>query len=259
MENNQVVGFVGMLDLATRTLKGNVEHVGGIYGVATLPGYTRKGVCTALMNRAHEHFKEKGYRFSLLGTSRTIVAHSLYEKLGYRDLLEAQSAYKVTETTKTEPVEKPASQKLDIRRLLKTYKRHMRSKAGLVVRDEDHFRMFEKNEGLGGKNCLFDKEGYVLFTDIKQGSWVNGVWIRELVASNVKPMNRLLERIEKRAKHLICDRAVLDGLLLEVYRSRGYMVIERSHSVMMVKPLLPEASFPEVYGKEIHMTGLDFF
>ena len=259
LENNQVVGFVGMLDLATRTLEGNVEHVGGIFGVATLPGYTRKGVCTALMNRAHEHFKERGYRFSLLGTSRTIVAHQLYERLGYRDLLEAQSAYKVTETTKVEPVEKPASPKLDLERLLRMYDRHVRGKAGLVVRDEDHCRMFEKNEGLGGKNCLFDKEGYVLFSGIKQGSWMSGIWVRELVASDAKVMNRLLERIEKRAKHLICDRAVLDGLLLEVYRSRSYMVIERSHSVMMVKPLLPKALFSETYGKEIHMTGLDFF
>jgi GNAT superfamily N-acetyltransferase len=259
LENGRVVGFVGMLDLATRTLEGNVEYAGGIYGVASLPGYTRKGVCTTLMNRAHEHFKEKGYRFSLLGTSHTIVAHSLYEKLGYRDLFEAQSAYKVTETTKIEPVEKPASPKLDFERLLRMYDGHVRGKAGFVVRDEDHYRMFEKNEGLSGRNCLFDEDGYVLFSEIKQGSWVNGIWVREMVASDAKAMNRLLGRVEGRAKHLICDRAVLDGSLLEVYRSRGYMIVERSHSVIMVKPLLPEASFTETYSKEIHMTGLDFF
>jgi hypothetical protein len=89
--------------------------------------------------------------------------------------------------------------------------------------------------------------------------WVNGVWIRELVAQNPKTMNKLLELAEKKAKEMIYDRAVMDKELLEVYRSRGYMIQERSHSVMLVKPLATGASFNQTYGSKLYMTGLDFF
>src|SRR5512136_1205739 len=52
----KTVAYVGVMDLDTRTVDNKTERVGGIYGVATLPGQTRKGMCTALLNRAHEHF-----------------------------------------------------------------------------------------------------------------------------------------------------------------------------------------------------------
>jgi len=63
VENGIVVGFVGVLDLATRTLNGSVEFVGGVYGVATMPSHVRKGISTVLMNRAHQHFKRKNIAF----------------------------------------------------------------------------------------------------------------------------------------------------------------------------------------------------
>jgi len=74
VENERIIGHVGVLDLATRTLDGKVEYVGGLYGVATLPGYTRRGVCTALMDKAHQYFKEKDCLFSFLATSPTLTA-----------------------------------------------------------------------------------------------------------------------------------------------------------------------------------------
>lgn len=259
LEGNRVVGNVGVMDLATRTLDGKVENVGGIYGVATLPRYTRKGVCTALMNRVHEHFAEKGYRFSLLGTSHTIVAHSLYVKLGYSDLFEAASAYKVAKTKRLTPPTKEKVTKLDVDKLLKTYNRLVKEKTGFVVRDRDHFVMFEKAEGIRSKNCIIDRDGYVLFSEVKQGAWTNGIWIRELVASNAKTMDRLVSLVETKAKDMVYDRAVMDSTLLQTYRSRGYMTEERSHGVLMCKPLTAGASFSKTHGDRFFMTGLDFF
>jgi predicted acetyltransferase len=258
VEAGRIVGYVGVMDIATRTLGGTVEHVGGIYGVATLPSHTRRGVSTTLMNRAHEYFREKGYRFSLLGTSHTIIAHAFYQKLGYTDLFECPSAYKVTrvKTVKSQRKEKP--KKIDFDRLLKIYDRRVEDYTGLVIRDTAYFEMLKKMEGFTPKECLIDEEGYVLFKEIKS-MWVNGVWIRELVAQDPKAMNKLLELTERKAKEMIYDRAVMDKELLEVYRSRGYMVQARSHSVMMVKPLTADASFNQTYGNKLYMTGLDFF
>jgi len=51
IEDSQLVGFVGVMDLATRTIDGAEETVGGIWGVATHPAYARRGISTALMQR----------------------------------------------------------------------------------------------------------------------------------------------------------------------------------------------------------------
>jgi hypothetical protein len=48
VEDGRIIGHVAVKDLATRTLDRSIEYVGGLYNVATLPGYRRKGVCTTL-------------------------------------------------------------------------------------------------------------------------------------------------------------------------------------------------------------------
>ncbi|MDH5771384.1 MAG: GNAT family N-acetyltransferase [Candidatus Bathyarchaeota archaeon] len=53
LEDNHVVSFVGVMDLATRTLDGTIEPAGELSGVATLPSHARRGISTALMERAH--------------------------------------------------------------------------------------------------------------------------------------------------------------------------------------------------------------
>jgi predicted acetyltransferase len=83
-KNKRLVGFVGVMDITTRTLEGSEEKVGGIWGVVTHPAFTRKGISTALMQKSHEYFKEEGYKFSLLNTSKSLIAHAFYQKLGYR-------------------------------------------------------------------------------------------------------------------------------------------------------------------------------
>ena len=254
VENGTVVGFVGVLDLATRTLNGNVEFVGGVYGVATMPSHVRKGISTVLMNRAHQHFKEKKYRFSFLTTSRTIIAHSFYKKLGYTDLFESPSAYKVLEAKKAKSTTTEKHAKLDFDKLLKIYNECVKGKTGFVVRDKAYLKMLKKAEGLSAKQCIIDEEGYVLFRRER-----SGIWIRELVALNTKEMNRLIGFVEGKARDLTYERTVFDEALLQVYKSRGYMIQKRSHWVMMIKPLTTDASFKQTYGDEFYFTGLDTF
>ena len=258
VEDNHVVGYVGVMDLTTRTLDGAVEYIGGLYGVATLPSHVRQGISTALINRAHQHFEEENYPFSLLGTSRTLVAHSLYEKLGYTDLLEIPSAYKIIKAKGAVSGQKRKAAKLDLERILRLYIDHVKGKTGLTVRSKAHMRMLKRAEGLKAKECIIGEDGYVLFKHI-QDTWVNGVWIRELVALNTKEMSGLLDLVEGKAKDLVYDRAVLDSMLLQVYRSRGYMIQKRSHSVLMIKPLKHARSFSPTYGDEFYVAGLDFF
>jgi ribosomal protein S18 acetylase RimI-like enzyme len=254
VDNGCVVGFVGVLDLATRTLDGTVEHVGGMYGVATLPGHTRKGISTSLMNKAHQYFKEKGYRFSFLGTSQSLIAYEFYKKLGYIDMFEYSSAYKVIRVQKAKSSRKEKTSKLDFDSILEIYDEYSMSKTGLVIRDKAHLKMLKKAEGITPKQCIISEKGYAIFKKDK-----DGIWIRELVALNAKEMEKLISNIEEKAKALVYDRTVLDSTLLQVYKSLGYMVQERSHAVMMVKPLTANASFVETYGGKFHIAGLDNF
>ena len=259
VENGRAIGYVGVMDLATRTLDGNVEYVGGIYGVATLPTHARKGISTALMNRVHEHFREKKYRFSFLCTSHTLVAYAMYQKLGYTDLLERPSAYKVLNLKKAKATGEQRSGKLDFDRLLKVYSKFVKGKTGFVVRDKAYLTMLKKTGYFGGKDCIIEEDGYVIFRSNWGGKWTKATWIRELVALNAKEMNRLVGLVEAKARDLIMDRDVPDKALLQVYKSRGYMIEERSHGVIMVKPLTADATFKQTYGDKFYLTDLDFF
>jgi len=254
VEDDCPVGFVGVLNLPTRTLDGTVEVVGGIYGVATLPSHVKKGVSTLLMNTAHEHFEEKEFRFSFLTTSRTFIAHAFYEKLGYTDIVQYPSAYKSLVHKKSEVSRARKTAKMDLDRILKIYNRYVQGRAGFVVRDIAHLKMLKKREGITARQCMMADEGYAIFRKDREG-----VWVKELVALNARTMEKLVSEIERQAKDVVYDRIVLDDALRGVYGSRGYMIHRESHSVLMAKPLTTNASLKQAYGDRFYIAALDWF
>jgi GNAT superfamily N-acetyltransferase len=257
IEDGRIIGHVGVMDLATRSLDRSIEHAGGLYNVATLPSYTRKGVCTTLMGRAHEYFRDKRYRFSFLSTSQALVAHALYEKLGYVDLTQYPSVYKVFHDKKTKHLSKENAKGFDPERMLGIYNSFSKEKTGFVVRDRAYIKMLSahaKIEGIKPEMCIFSEEGYVVFREDK-----TGIWIRELVALNVEQMHELIAILENRTSGAVYDKQVLDARLLEVYRSRGYMIQNRSFGLMMFKRLVSGASFKRTYGDRFYLSRLDAF
>ena len=251
----KTVAYVGVMDLATRTVDNKVERTGGIYGVATLPGHTRKGICTALLNRAHEHFKEKDCRFSFLTTSPTIVAHGLYEKLGYFDVTSFPGVYKVKEKpNKQKTVKREKASKLNLTRMLEIYREYVKNKTGFVARDETYMKMLVKTHEIAAKECITIEKGYVIFKKDKKQ-----VRIRELVANDKKEMNELIGIVEDKAQNVIYGRDVLDATLREAYADRGFTVLNSGHGVLMVKELTSHASFKEAYDNKFYMSALDHF
>jgi GNAT superfamily N-acetyltransferase len=251
----KTIAYVGVMDLATRTVNGKVEKVGGICSVATLPGHTRKGICTALLNRAHEHFLERGYRFSLLTTSPTIVAHALYEKLGYFDVISFPGVYKVKEkASKQETVQRKEVSKLNLASMLEIYRDYVKNKTGLVARDETYMKMLVKTYEIAHKECITTEKGYLIFKKDKKQ-----IRIRELVAHDNKEMSKLIGIAEDKAQDVIYGRDVVDPTLREAYQARGYMVLDSGHGVLMAKELTAHASYKEAYGSRFHMSALDHF
>ena len=253
LENEKVVSYVGAMDLATRTLDGTAEPAGGVYGVATLPGYTRQGFSTALFKTTHEHFESKGYRFSFLNTSRALVAYSLYKKLGYSDVYSYPSVYKVLKDKKAMP-SKTKTQKLNLDKVLALYTKYVRDKAGLAVRDRAFLEMLVKDKRLTSKGTVCIDKGYVAFIKDRYSTR-----ILELVAQSKAEAAELIKTVEGKARGVVFGRAVLDKTLRQVYSSQGYTILDEGHGVFMVKQLESGASFSQVYGEDFFQTPLDNF
>jgi ribosomal protein S18 acetylase RimI-like enzyme len=254
VDGGKLIGYVGVMDLATRTLQNTVEMAGGIYGVATLPGHTRRGICSMLLNRAHEYFKERGYQFAFLTTSPTLVAYSLYEKLGYFDVTSFPGVYKVKvkEEKKHSPsLEEP---RLDFDRMLKIYSDYVKNRIGFVVRNKAYMKMLAKTHEIAARECIIAQRGYVIFKREKKH-----VRIRELIAHDHEEMNKLVGQTENKAQTVVYGRAILDPALRKVCESRGFTVLEAGHGVLMVKELIANVSFKEAYGDAFFMSALDHF
>ncbi len=253
LENGKIVSYIGAMDLQTRTLDGTFEHVGGVYGVATLPGYTRQGLSTALFDATHEYFKDKGYRFSFLNTSPTLVAYSLYKKLGYSDVYSYPSVYKVLNTLKAEP-SKPESLKPDLDKILMLYNKYVKSKVGFVIRSQSYLEMLAKDKRLTSKGTVCSDKGYVVFKKEQYSTR-----ILELVAQHEAEAAKLVSIVEGKAQGVVFARAILDKVLREFFSSRGYITLDEGHGMFMVKSLKVGTPFSQVYGGEFFQTQLDHF
>lgn len=254
VENNHVVGFVGVMDLATRTLDGSIELVGGICGVATLPSHSRTGISTTLMHRAHQYFQEQGYRFSFLFTSQYLIAFAYYQKLGYKIAIEFPSAYKILQKTNESKTAENGKKRLDWEKILEIYNQCSAKKTGFVVRDKGYFKMLEKRGDIQSETSIITKMGYLFLNERKET-----ILVREIISPTIDEANKLINEVEKKAQTIVIDRLVLDNKIFQTYQSRGYMVLNRSYGVLMVKPLRKSVTYREVYGDNFYMSETDNF
>ncbi|MHB9058652.1 MAG: GNAT family N-acetyltransferase [Bacillota bacterium] len=92
VQGDLVLGQVGMFEAPVVTREGPAR-AGALTAVSTHPEHGRGGVARTLILDAHRRMRERGARFVTLGTSRFLVAHSLYRSLGYSDLVLPANAF----------------------------------------------------------------------------------------------------------------------------------------------------------------------
>jgi len=253
LREGKVVGYVGVINSTLRTVFGTEEKVGGLYGVATLPDYTRQGICTALLNHAHDYLVAKGCRFSLLTTSPTMVVHILYRKLGYFDVAPFLSAYLETRAKKTEGSKHGNASKLDYDEMLELFREYVKSRTGFVIRDKEYLRMLFKRCGISAKDCTMTEKGYVVFKKEKES-----VKIGELVAQDSNEMSKLVGLVEKKTQKPVVGRlGIEDPAVSRVYASRGFTLLEAGHGVLMAKELVADVSFNDCFGNRFYMSALE--
>jgi predicted acetyltransferase len=254
VKDGRLTGFVGVMDIPTKTLKGETEIIGGIWCVATNPDFSRQGICKSLMEAAHNHFRKQKYRFSFLCTGRTIIAYEIYRKLGYTEVEyvnQFAAVYKVLD--KTKPVDKKADTRLDPEKIYKIYEKFVENKTGFAVRQEDFVTLFAKRKRFGERKSILKDKGYALVTEVR-----NVIKVQDMVALNDAIYGELIDEIEELAKSGVIDRAVADERLLRIYKSRGYRVQKGDDGVLMVKNLT-DASIDKLYGESFYMAALDWF
>jgi len=253
VENGKLAGFVGVLDIPTKTLSGKEEIVGGIWCVATSPRFAKKGICKTLMDRAHQYFQEKKYPFSFLQTSRTLIAYAIYVKMGYVEIEKVNcypEAYKVFQKDK---LEKKSETKLDPAKIFEIYQKFVSNRTGFVVRQKDFVKLFSERKRFDEKKSIQEENGYALVLESR-----NVIKIQELISLDKRTCQKLFNQVESVAQSGVIDRMITDEKLLQIYKDRGYCIEESDHGVFMVKKL-GEIDFEEKYGNAFHLGMLDLF
>lgn len=254
VKDGRLAGFVGVMDIPTKTLKGEKEIVGGIWAVATNPDYARQGICHSLMEAAHNYFRKQNYRFSFLCTIRTIIAYGFYKKLGYTEVEyvnQFPSVYKVLH--KSESVNKKPDTQLDPEKIYEIYEKFVDNKTGFAARQKDFVTMFARRKRVDERKSIQKERGYALVTEVH-----DVIKVQDIVALGEITYGELIDEIEKTAKNGVIDRLVADERLLSIYKSKGYQVQSGDNSVLMVKNLTDD-SIDKVYGDSFYMSTLDWF
>ena len=253
VEDDRLTGFVGVMDIPTKTVSGGEELVGGIWCVATNPLFARRGICKTLMDRAHQYFKERGYPFSFLFTLRTIIAYNIYLKMDYVEVERLNQYPKVYKVFGAGRVGKRIGGKLNHKKIYDIYLGFVENKTGFVVRQKDFLRMFTARKRFDEKKSFQTKNGYALLSEFR-----NVLKIQELVGLNQKTYDMLLEQVEAFTPDGVIDRMITDEVLMDVYRRRGYKIQMGDDGVFMVKKL-EKVELEETYGDAFHIGMLDSF
>lgn len=255
VEDGRLVSIVGIMDIPTRTLNGE-ETVGGIWGVITDPAYAGRGIARRLMDAAHQHFRSRGYRFAMLTTWRSWLAHGLYERMGYFDIPVVTSyprAFRLLDIRgKNDPVNSAPA--LDLNQIAAVFERFTRDRTGFVLRHKDYLKFRLEQGRIDQSQSVQADGGYALISE-NRGFLV----VEEVAAANDEALDEVLATMEERAQRGVVDGHVPSPMLVKGYQRRGYHLVTGKYTVVMAKPLVPDASFHETYGDQFYISALQWF
>ncbi len=256
MEGETLAGFVGVIYIPVKTVDGKIEKVGGIHAVATYPAFIRQGVAKRLMDKAHEHFKQLGFRFSFLWTGKSLVAHSLYEKLGYSDIPALNylpRAYKFLPEKKTRISKRKKKPAVNLKLISSIYEKAMQNRTGFAVRIKNWVKVAMLEKRFGPKDIILEQDGYAL-TEFSYDT----LFIMEFIANNPKTYHRIIDRLKKKGKLVLLDAFVHDPILFAIYQKLGFRFRYGTYASLMVKPLT-DVSFEQAFGDKFYFSQIDGF
>jgi ribosomal protein S18 acetylase RimI-like enzyme len=256
--DGEMVGFVGIMTIPTRTKQGKIEMVGGIFGVAVSPAYARRGIGRMLLQASEEYLRQQGIRLSFLTTSRSIVAYDWYREVGYEVIKSVEEYPYLYKTFKTFPaVERKVSPsrtfKLDLRQVRDLFDLYNQSHCGFVIRNQKDLKAREMEGTFSRKLSISADGGYAL---LKGGQ--GAIQFMEILARNEKTYNQVIKLAESKAKHAAVAIHPFDPQAQEALKKTDYQFHCGSYGVLMCKSLA-KTSFADLYDESFMLSRLDWF
>jgi predicted acetyltransferase len=246
------VSQVLVLHIKTRTKHGK-ELVGGIQGVATLPGYSRQGYSTELMRRAHQLLRGAGIRLSFLETSASLVAHGMYEKLGYSTIATFNRGLRAAGRTHTRS--SPKLKKYEPKHaaaLDRLFAQQTQGALGFVYRQPRYLNIATSAyPSLADKVWVAVSDGRVIgyVCANSEGRCAN---VEELVAVDHPARKSMLEAIERKFKpKYISFSKQVDGKMTRFYEQEGFRIEGPGWGRVMATSLdrsLSDQDIADMYG-----------
>jgi predicted acetyltransferase len=266
-DDGQVVSQVGVLHLDTETVEGP-ERIGGIWGVATLPGYARQGFSTAVMKRAHELIREHGLRISMLTTGADLVAYGMYSKLGYSTLATFQRGIKRLTPRRS----KKSSLRLrkfsgkDSNALDRMFNSQNTNALGFVRRPRGFMAMKLKTQQITPEKIKVAASNGVPVGYLRYETEADTVTIRELIGLDDSTLEAALLEFETQSKaRWAFARGICDRRLTKVLEKAGYRLYQPGYGCVMAASVdgsLTEQDIANLYGKSegrFVLSSLDSF
>lgn len=258
IEKGKLVGFVGMMNIPTRTKKGEIENVGGIYAVAVRPSCMRRGIGRKLLDAAEDYMRNQGTRLSFLTTSRSIVAYKWYCNIGYKDVAEVDRLphmYKYFKPSH-KPDKKPNTPKeyrLDNKKAQKLFEIYSQNHCGFVIRTMTDLKAREMDNVYDKKISLAVDGGYALLR-ISLGT----VQFKEILARTQKAYKKMIKLAEAKAKYASVAIYPFDPVAQKIFEKAGYGRDMGSYGILMCKSL-DGTKYYDLYDKSFLFSRIDWF
>lgn len=222
------------------------QVVCGLADVATRPDSVRRGLAGRLIQEVHRRESALGMRWSFLWTHRSWGAHTLYERLGYRDVYSLPCALGPRGGRRTRRLaagyEWVTVTRRDLPTLGRIFWRSTRGRLGFVRRPpgllsarvrmgwrvpENHRILYHRGTPVG--------YAHLTFTPWHVG--VNEVLIED--SEHMIPMIDALESTTPERSISLSSTTFVRDAQQELER-RGYVVFPLAHATLMARPLTRE-------------------
>jgi GNAT superfamily N-acetyltransferase len=254
VEGADVLGQVIVLRLRYQFPHGT-ETVSGLASITTRQDRSRGGIARALIDEVERRERDAGIRYSTLWTNPSWYAHSLYERLGYRDLYQYPWAVRAVGSYR-----RPRSRgglvrpgrSTDLDEIDRFHDGLRQNRWGFGARGDGYLRFFA-SQGLDpGKELLVARRAGQLVGYARYDLNLRRMICGELLGASLGVRLQLIGEIERRARGLpvAFQHSVIPDTP-SAFRGARYTRADRGWWVLMGRPLdeeITETESREAFG-----------
>jgi GNAT superfamily N-acetyltransferase len=246
-EEDAVAAQVGVYRLLLMTSAGP-EDVGALCAVCTHPAFSRRGLAARLLDEAHARLRAAGLRFSVLGTTRSRVAHALYQQQGYAELFAPGAIVTGSELLPQDArlhAERAGAEELPLADAL--FARAAAGKLGFARRHPHFFAMLAATAEIGANELWLLRQdgelvGYALAGLVDGVLMVNNLLLVD-GADAATAVAAIAQQLPAAQVHVRVDQASVATSL----QRAGLPPAQPTWTSILIKPLVPGVTVEEAH------------